>query len=525
MPVQPLNQKVEPLQPLPVSWRHSPLEVRVDPLPLDLLNPALGVEASNRLAAALAIAARALAGRTIWMVNSTAAGGGVAELLRALLPYWSAGELDVRLVVLRAPSRFFTVTKRLHNWLHGDPGDGGELGEGARRIYEGALAPTAERLVAEVRPRDLVVLHDPQTAGLTPALAMTGARVVWRSHVGADHSNELTRAAWNFLADYVGEAAALVFTRMGFIPPQLARMPVSVIPPCIDPCATKNRRLATPIRTAILAQAGIAFGDSDEAPALVGRDGRRILVRRSCAIRRDGPAPRLGRDRLVVHLARWDRLKDPIGVIDCFAGGVLERVDAHLMLAGPGVRAVADDPEAVDVYRDVEAHWGRLRAGARRRIHLLRLPMRDLEENAAIVNALQGHADVVVKKSLEEGFGLGVTEAMWKQRPVVASAVGGHREQIEDGLSGVLIPDPRDMDATGAAIAGLIADPTRAQQLGIAAQRRVRRCFLPDHHLAQWLTLLTAVARTSSRRDAHAARWRGSATPSRRRSHWVSHVA
>jgi trehalose synthase len=522
MPVPLTHEKGESVQRRLVSLRQSPFEVPVQPLPLELLNPTLGVQACSRLAAALSTAARSLAGRTIWMVNSTHAGGGVAELLRALMPYWRAAGLDVRWVVLRAPPGFFTVTKRLHNWLHGYPGDGGELGDGERRIYEGALAPTAERLAAEVRPRDLVVLHDPQTAGLTPALAITGARVVWRSHVGVEHSNELTRAAWDFLADYVSEAPALVFTRTGFVPSQLGGMPVSVIAPCIDPCATKNRRLATPTRTAILAQAGIASGESDETPMLVARDGRMIVVRRRCVIRRDGPAPRLGRDRLVVHLARWDRLKDPIGVIDCFAGGVLERVDAHLMLAGPGVRAVADDPEAVGVYRDVEAHWGRLRPGARRRIHLLRLPMRDLEENAAIVNALQGHADVVIKKSLEEGFGLGVTEAMWKQRAVVASAVGGHREQIEHGVSGVLIPDPQDMDATGAAIAGLIADPTYARQLGTAARRRVHRRFLPDRHLAQWLTLLTAIARTSGRRDSHTVRRRRSASALPSRPRWVS---
>ena len=196
-------------------------------------------------------------------------------------------------------------------------------------------------------------------------------------------------------------------------------------------------------------------------------------------------------------------------MIDCFARGVLGQVDAHLMLAGPGVRAVTDDPEAAGVYRDVEAHWSRLRPRVRRRIHLLRLPMHDVEENAAIVNALQSHADVVIKKSLEEGFGLGVTEAMWKERAVVASAVGGHREQIEHGVNGVLIPDSRDLDAAGAAIAGLIADPPRARQLGTAARRRVHRRFLPDRHLEQWLTLLTAVARTSSWRDSGTARPRG----------------
>jgi trehalose synthase len=517
-----LDKQGESVRSRPVSLRRSPLEVPVEPLPLELLNPALGVEAWSRLAAALATAARSLAGRTIWMVNSTPAGGGVAELLRALMPYWRGAGLEVRWVVLRAPPHFFAVTKRLHNWLHGYPGDGGELGDSERQTYERVLASTAERLTVGVRAGDLVVLHDPQTAGLAPALAMTGAQVVWRSHVGADQFNELTRAAWEFLAGYVGDAAALVFTRLGFVPSQLAGMPVSVIAPCIDPCATKNRELAPATSGAILARSGIASGDSRQPPIVVGRDGRRITLRRRCAIRREGAPPRLGSDRLVLHLARWDRLKDPVGVIDCFADSVLGRVDAHLMLAGPAVRAVADDPEAAGVYRDVEAHWDRLRPEARRRIHLLRLPMHDLEENAAIVNALQSHADVVIKKSLEEGFGLGVTEAMWKQRAVVASAVGGQREQIEDGVSGVLIPDSRDLEAAGAAIVGLIADPTHARQLGTAARRRVHRRFLPDRHLEQWLTLLTAVARTSSRRDSHTARRRGSASASLRRSRWGS---
>ena len=156
---------------------------------------------------------------------------------------------------------------------------------------------------------------------------------------------------------------------------------------------------------------------------------------------------RLGVDPLVVHLTRWDRLKDPVGVMESFASGVLDRVDARLILAGPSVHAVADDPEAAAVYREVERRWQLLPSAERERIELAQLPMRDLEENAAIVNALQRQATVIVKKSLEEGFGLGVTEAMWKRRPVVASRVGGHQDQIQDGISGVLLDDPRDLAA------------------------------------------------------------------------------
>lgn len=454
----------------------------------------LGAGRWGRLDVALADASPVLGGSTIWMVNSTAVGGGVADLLRVLVSYWRGAGLEVRWVVVRAPPRFFTVTKRLHNWLHGHPGDGRELGARERRIYEQVLARNAAWLADQLRPRDIVICHDPQTAGMLPALAATGATLVWRSHVGADRPNQLTRAGWDFLAGYLGHAGAVVRTRLGAVPPQLFGLPVWVIAPCIDPCATKNRELPAGSGAAILARTRIASAASTGAPVATTRTGAASDVRRRCLIQRAGPAPRLGRDRIVLHLARWDWLKDPVGVLDCFVADVLSQIDAHLLLAGPTLRAVADDPEAAGVYRQVEQQWRRLAPRARGRVHLIRLPMRDLDENAAIVNALQSYADVVVKKSLEEGFGLGVTEAMWKRRAVVASGVGGHREQIEDRVSGVLIPDPRDLPAVGAATVDLLEDTSRARELGAAAQRRVRDRFLPDRHVEQWLKLLTALA-------------------------------
>ena len=205
---------------------------------------------------------------------------------------------------------------------------------------------------------------------------------------------------------------------------------------------------------------------------------------------------RLDVDPLVVHVTRWDRLKDPVGVLESFASGVLDRVDARLILAGPSVHAVADDPEAAAVYREVERRWRLLPSAERERIELAQLPMRDLEENAAIVNALQRQATVIVKKSLEEGFGLGVTEAMWKRRPVVASRVGGHQDQIQDGISGVLVDDPRDLASFGGAVADLLLDPDRARRLGDAAQQRVREQIpprpLPRREWAELLATLPA---------------------------------
>jgi trehalose synthase len=470
-------------------------EVSLASISPEQLRPMVSETGWAQLDAALQSAHAGLQGRTVWMVNSTAVGGGVAELLRALLPYWLGAGLDVRWAVIHARPEFFTLTKRVHNLLHGHPGDGGELGERERRIYEASLAPNASSLNRRVHAGDIVVLHDPQTAGLAPALKASGASVVLRSHVGADRPNALVRAGWEFLRPYAAEADVIVFTRRSSVPPWLGAARVAVIPPSIDPCATKNLVMDDATARAILTYAGLA-GEQHEPvgrPAFRRRDGSDGHVGRRCLVLRAGRPVRLGFDPLVVSLARWDRLKDPVGVMESFAGGVLDRVDARLILAGPPVEAVADDPEAAAVYEEVERRWRLLPSAERERIDLAQLPMRDLDENAAIVNALQRQATVIVKKSLEEGFGLGVTEAMWKRRPVVASRVGGHRDQIQDGVDGVLVDDPRDLAGFGRAIADLLGDPDRAKRLGDAAQQRVRERFLPDRYLARWAELLVTL--------------------------------
>jgi trehalose synthase len=197
-----------------------------------------------------------------------------------------------------------------------------------------------------------------------------------------------------------------------------------------------------------------------------------------------------------VQVSRWDRLKDPRGVMDGFAEFVAPRVDSHLILAGPGVSAVADDPEEPAVLREVQDRWQSLPPAVRERIHLARLPMADQDENAAIVNALQRRARVVVQKSVREGFGLTVAEAMWKSRPVVASRVGGIQDQIEDKTNGVLIDDPHDLAAFGAAVVELLEHQADAQRLGAAARTRVRRELLAHRLLKQQAQLLGRLLRS-----------------------------
>jgi trehalose synthase len=162
----------------------------------------------------------------------------------------------------------------------------------------------------------------------------------------------------------------------------------------------------------------------------------------------------------------------------------------ELVLAGPSTEGVADDPEGASVLEGVIRDWQRLPEPIRKRIHLASLPTVDVAENAAIVNALQRHATVVVQKSLHEGFGLTVAEAMWKGRPVVASAVGGIQDQIEDGVSGVLLEDAEDSSAFARELAGLLKDPARAQRLGEAGRERVREHFLGVRHLLKYARLI-----------------------------------
>jgi trehalose synthase len=194
-----------------------------------------------------------------------------------------------------------------------------------------------------------------------------------------------------------------------------------------------------------------------------------------------------------MQASRWDRMKDMSGVMRGFAQHVDHALGAHLVLAGPAVTGVADDPEAAEVFHECVDRWRRLPHATRGRVHLACVPMADPDEAAAIVNALQRHAAVVVQKSLEEGFGLTVAEAMWKTRPIVASAVGGISDQVVSGTHGLLIDDPDDLAAFGAAVTALLEDPAEAERLAGNARRRATEELLGDRHLERYGALFATL--------------------------------
>lgn len=432
----------------------------------------------------------ALAGHSVININSTAAGGGVAEMLQVLLPLARGADVDARWLVIEAEPDFFAITKRMHNRLHGQRGDDGTLGPSEHEVYERVMRSNLDELAAVVSPGDVVVLHDPQTAGLAEVLRSRGVPVVWRCHVGIDGGNEWTAEAWDFLRSYLeGNVDAYVFTRETYAPDWVPRDLLHVIKPSLDPLAPKNQALSREQAADILAHVGVIDGRSVPPVPFTRNDGSPGRVERFADLIRTGPPPATDAP-LVVQISRWDPLKDMAGVMHGFVDEVLDGSDAHLVLAGPVVTAVADDPEGAIVLEQAWEQWRALRHHQRSRVQLVCLPMSDVEENAVIVNALQTHATVVVQKSLAEGFGLTVSEAMFKGTPVVASNIGGISDQIVDDESGLLVSNPHDLVYFGEQLRRVLDDASLAERLGANGRQRVIEHFLPDTSLEDWQRVL-----------------------------------
>jgi trehalose synthase len=486
-----------------VSLVHS---VQVTRRPVAQLVQVIGGERHQRLIRAADQFRQRLAGRAIWNVSSTAVGGGVAEMLHVLTGYVDDLDVPIRWSVITGDAGFFAITKRLHNQIHGDPA-GGPLGQAEAGHYARMLAANAVELLEQIRPGDLVLLHDPQTAGLTAALAGAGARVTWRCHIGVDWENDATRAAWSFLRPHLAAAEGYVFSRRQYVPSWVPGEKVAVIPPSIDPFSPKNQHLDDDTVRAILARIGVLDGTALDGPTSFTRtDGSTGDVTRSAAITGDGrPGPG---DPLVVQVSRWDRLKDMLGVMLGFADHVAPGDLGYLVLAGPAVAEVSDDPEGAAVYGECLLQWRGLPAAIRARVLLVTLPLDDIDENAAMVNALQRHATVITQKSLAEGFGLTVAEGMWKARPVVGSAVGGIIDQIADG-TGILLSDPRDLRAFGSALRRLLDDPGQASRIGRAAHSYIAEQYVGDLHLLRYAQLLSRLTVGAQRLQAYLLYHRG----------------
>jgi trehalose synthase len=448
-----------------------------------------------------------LKGRTVWMVNSTAQGGGVAEMLPRLVGLLR--DLGVRtewLVMGSKDPAFFALTKRIHNLIH----DSGRPRFSAREqgAYRAASREAAAELADYVAPEDILVVHDPQPLGAgADVKRRTGIRAVWRCHIGLDRRTPATEAAWEFLRPHARAYDHAVFSAAEYIPAYLAGQ-ASVIHPAIDPLSHKNRELSAHKLVGILCNAGLmkhhhpVLTPDWEHPALrLQPDGRFIPAH-------EGEGVGWMFRPVVAQVSRWDSLKGWMPLLQGFLR-LKERYRgkkrlptrrrrraeiARLVLAGPDPAAIQDDPEGQAVLAELCAAYRRLTPADQESVALLSLPMASTKQNHLMVNVIQRCATVVAQNSLQEGFGLTATEAMWKHVPVLGSSACGLRLQIRDGIDGRLTADPRDPAEIAAHLDDMLSHPKARERYGRQAQRRVYDRFLIFNQVGSWLQRLAEVA-------------------------------
>lgn len=408
-------------------------EVPVEPKSLDAYRRPAGGPAIDRCIEA----ARDLAGAKVLHLNATAFGGGVAELLYTLVPLMRWLGLEASWGVIPGSEDFYKITKSIHNGLQG-------MDVEWTRGMESAFLAQSQEIANEFSGDfDFIFVHDPQPVALPKILTAAGrgsnAKWIWRCHIDLTTAQE---AVWGFLAPFVDSHDAAVFTHSDFAKP--LSVPISIIPPSIDPRSPKNTAIHEATRMEVLARHGI----DPERPILC-------------------------------QVSRFDPWKDPLGVIDTYRLAKKEVADLQLVMVASMAH---DDPEGMHYLALTEE-----RRNGDSDIHLLT----NLQGVGNIeVNAFQRSAAVVIQKSIREGFGLVVSEAMWKSKPVVGGNTGGIRTQIDEGVDGFLVDS---IDQAAERVLMLLSDPELARRMGRAAKEKVRGNFLTPRHLADYLDLMAGL--------------------------------
>ncbi len=383
-----------------------------------------------------------LQGAKVVHVNSTRTGGGVAEILDKLVPLMNELGVDTGWEVITGDEAFYTCTKHFHNALQGNRID---VGPDLLRAFEATNAQNAEELRATLEAADVVFIHDPQPAPMLSLMPKRKGKWVWRCHVDISRPH---RPVWRYLRNFVAPYDASVFSLASFARP--LPHPTYLIPPSIDPLSDKNRDISDDV----VRDTYMQFGIDPERP-------------------------------FICQVSRYDRFKDPVGVIRAYRLAKRFVPGLQLALAGGGA---TDDPEGAAVLAEVHAE-----AGGDPDVHVLLLP----SDAHLTINALQRMADIVLQKSTKEGFGLTVAEALWKRRPVIGGDTGGIRLQVVDHHTGFLVSTPE-----GAALRTryLLHNPTARQEMGDTGHYFVKDKFLLTRQLREYLTLMLALMHAAEER-------------------------
>jgi trehalose synthase len=379
----------------------------------------------------LNILANQLSGKIVQNINSTYIGGGVSEILEHMVPLLNQLGVDARWDVIKGDEEFFEVTKKFHNALHG------KTEKLTVKDFSKFKEITKQNLEELRLYGDIMFIHDPQPIGFIEKKSEADGRWIWRCHIDISKPN---MKVWRFLRSYVNGYDAAVFSAPNFS--QKLRIRQFFISPSIDPLSDKNKELSQSLIDGVLKDYGLTS---------------------------DKP--------IILQVSRYDRLKDPVGVIDAFE--IVKRsIDCQLVLAGG---TATDDPESEEVLEEV-----RRRAEGNKDIHVLLIPPEsDLE-----INALQRAATIIMQKSLKEGFGLTISEALWKAKPVIASAVGGIPLQIKNKFTGLLC---HSVEGAAYDLRQLLSNPDFARTLGKNGREHARQNFLITSHLKNYLLMFIAL--------------------------------
>jgi trehalose synthase len=379
----------------------------------------------------LKMLAEKFSGKIVQIVNSTFIGGGVAEILEHMVPLLNQLGVDARWDVINGDGEFFDVTKKFHNALHGRPE------KISAKDFDLFSEVTKRNLEQMKFYGDIMFIHDPQPVGLIAKKKEIGKKWLWRCHIDVSDPN---KRVWKFLRNFIVEYDAAVFSAPNFT----QQLPIRqfLITPSIDPLSDKNKELDSTTVANVLAKYGLVSNKP-----------------------------------MIVQISRFDRLKDPLGVVEAFKM-VRKSIDCQLVLAGG---PATDDPECEEVFDDL-----RKKTAGNPDIHVLLVP----PESDIEINALQRAATIIIQKSLKEGFGLTISEALWKSKPVVASAVGGIPLQVKNKLTGLLC---YTVEGAAYALRQLLTNPEYANWLGRNGKEHVKQNFLITSHLRSYLLMFLAV--------------------------------
>jgi trehalose synthase len=451
--------------------------------------------------------------RTVWMVNSTAQGGGVAEMLPKVVSMLRELGVDTEWAVIVSDEEgFFPLTKRIHNLLHGAGTP--HMSDEDRALYRRVSETCAEGLKRHVEPDDVLAVHDPQPLGAGAVLKdELDLPAIWRCHIGLDETNESTDTAWNFLKPWAERYDETIFSLRDYVPDFLADSS-DIINPAINPLSPKNRTLSVSELTDVLRRAQLMQGSHPT----VDHDYATPAMR----LQRDGsfaPANRpedlgLMQRPIVTQISRWDRLKGFDSLLQGFARMKESSfIDRHaeserhrmrlslsrLVLAGPDPDSVSDDPEGQEVFQEICSLWHDLPPEIQRDVAVVTLPMASRHINSLMVNALQRCSSIVAQNSVQEGFGLTVTEGMWKRAPILGTHAAGIQEQVNDGEHGRLLPDGDGPEAIAQTIHEMLAAEEERARWARNARRRVSDRYLVFTQVRRWLEVL---AQTVERQEA-----------------------